>query len=73
MEEQLFAYLLCLRSTSFGLVATSIDDVMALFYVEDDEGIECGSRVGDGDVMERGGRAWRCSKKREGEHVPRAL
>jgi len=23
--------------------------------------------------MKRGGRAWRCSKKREGEHVHRAL
>ena len=40
-----------------------------------------GWRVGDGDAMpatidwnmKRGGRAWRCSKKREGELVHRAL
>jgi hypothetical protein len=41
MGKQLFAHLICLRSTSFGLAgiaAITTDDVVA-FDVEDDEGI----------------------------------
>jgi hypothetical protein len=38
MKKHSFIYLFCLRSTSFGLVATTPDDVVA-FDVDDNEGI----------------------------------
>ena len=47
MEKQSFVFLSCLRSTSFGLVTTTPDDVVA-FDVEDDEGIWACSLVGAG-------------------------
>ena len=50
MAEQLSDYLFYLRSTRFGHVATTTDDVMA-FDAKDDEDMGLGWVVGDCDTM----------------------